>query len=305
MISVIIPLYNKEKSISATINSILSQTFQNFEIVVVNDGSTDKSLGIVSAIIDSRINIINQENRGVSSARNNGIKHAKYNYIALLDGDDLWESSFLQEMSSFIQAFSEADLYGCAYSFQHPDSTITIPDLGLKNHLQGYIDYFVLAKNNTLFTSSSVVFRKDAFIEVGEFDANFTKGEDIDLWIRFALHGQVAFYNKSLAIYKLDGENRAFTRPTSRDKSLIWNLNKYKVYETSNQIFKEFLDNWRLAHINNYLKGIRSEVDEIKSLLKDIDLKKYSLVWTVLKYTPVLLQPFVYKTWNNLRDLFR
>ena len=305
MISVIIPLYNKEKNISDTINSILTQTFQNFEIIVVNDGSTDKSLGIVSAIIDKRITIINQENRGVSSARNNGIKHAKYNYIALLDGDDLWSSSFLREMSSFIQAFPGASLYGSAYSFQHPDSTITTPDLGLKIHFQGYIEYFILAKNNTLFTSSSVVFRKDAFIEIGEFDASFTKGEDIDLWIRFALHGPVAFYNKSLAIYKLDGENRAFTQPTSKEKSLIWNLDKYRVYENTNQVFKEFLDNWRLAHINNYFKGIKNEVDEIKSLLKDIDLKKYSLIWTILKNTPSFLQPFVYRTWNYLRGLYR
>ena len=187
---------------------------------------------------------------------------------------------FWQDMYSFTQSFPDAALYGCAYSFQHTDNRITTPNLGLESLFQGYIDYFILAKNNTLFTSSSVVFRKDAFLEIGEFNTNYTKGEDIDLWIRFALLTKVAFYNKPLAIYKLNAENRSFQRPASRDRSLIWNLEKYKA-EKNDKIFKEFLDNWRLAHIHNYLTGNKNEIYEIRSLLKDIDLKNYSFVWTL------------------------
>jgi glycosyltransferase involved in cell wall biosynthesis len=305
MISVVIPLYNKDRSIRATVDSVLRQSFSEFELIIVNDGSTDESQKILSEIKDSRIIIINQQNKGVSAARNVGIRKARYNYIALLDGDDLWEAFYLMEMISFVQSFPEAMLYGCAYSFQNTDLTIKTPDLGLNSLFRGYLDYFVYAKNNTLFTSSSVVFRKDAFIEIGEFETNFAKGEDIDLWIRFALHFKVAFYNKPLVIYKLDGENRALNRSFIKEKSLIWNLDKYKTYESTNPVFKEFLDNWRLANIYNYLTGSRNDIDNIKEILSEIDLKKYSIIWTILKHTPGILQPVVYKTWIYFKGILR
>jgi len=91
MFSVVIPLYNKERSVKNTIESVLNQTFQDFEVIVVNDGSTDNSLEVVKSFNDERIRIINQKNSGVSSARNRGIKEAKYEWIAFLDADDLWE----------------------------------------------------------------------------------------------------------------------------------------------------------------------------------------------------------------------
>lgn len=89
--SIVIPLYNKEKSITTTINSVLNQTCGDFELIIVNDGSTDTSLEIVQSIKDERIRIINQKNGGVSSARNQGIIEAKFDWIAFLDADDLWE----------------------------------------------------------------------------------------------------------------------------------------------------------------------------------------------------------------------
>ena len=92
MISVVIPLYNKEKQIKRTLQSVLTQTFQDFEIVIVNDGSTDNSTIEVEKIKDSRIRLIHQENAGVSAARNKGIEEAKYELIAFLDADDEWKS---------------------------------------------------------------------------------------------------------------------------------------------------------------------------------------------------------------------
>src|SRR5690554_7052561 len=96
MFSVVIPLYNKELSINNTIQSVLNQTFQDYEIVVVNDGSTDKSLEVVKQINDFRIRIINKLNGGVSSARNRGIEESKFDWIAFLDGDDLWMENHLE-----------------------------------------------------------------------------------------------------------------------------------------------------------------------------------------------------------------
>jgi glycosyltransferase involved in cell wall biosynthesis len=305
MISVVIPLYNKDRSIRETVYSVLGQSFSEFELIIVNDGSTDESLKIVSEITDPRISLINQQNEGVSAARNAGIRRARYNYIALLDGDDLWDSTYLMEMNSFIHSFPDAVLYGCGYLFQNSDSTFTTTDLGLKSLYKGYIDYFVLAKNNTLFTSSSVVFEKDAFIKIGEFDKKLTRGEDIDLWIRFALNEKVAFYNRPLVIYKLDAENRAKFTPTPKEKCLIWNLDKYKTYEIHNPVFKEFLDNWRLAHIHNYLIGESTEVTEITSLLNAINMRNRSFLWIVLKHSPKAIQPFIYRTWISVRSFLK
>ncbi|MCH7785011.1 MAG: glycosyltransferase family 2 protein, partial [Bacteroidetes bacterium] len=102
MISVIIPLYNKDKFITKTIQSVLNQTFTDFELLIVNDGSTDNSLKIAQSFNDKRLKLISIENSGVSLARNTGIKAAKHNWIALLDADDWWAPTFLEE---FIEAF--------------------------------------------------------------------------------------------------------------------------------------------------------------------------------------------------------
>ena len=107
MFSVIIPLYNKELSISNTIQSVLDQTFQNFEIVIVNDGSTDNSVKEVEKFDDKRIRLIHQENQGVSAARNRGIEEAKYEWIAFLDADDLWMENHLEEMTKLIHDYND------------------------------------------------------------------------------------------------------------------------------------------------------------------------------------------------------
>src|SRR5690625_5076160 len=107
MFSVVIPLYNKELSIRNTLQSVLDQTFTDFEIVIVNDGSTDSSAAIVEEFTDPRIRLIHQENQGVSAARNKGIEEAKYDWIVFLDGDDLWENNHLEEFVKMIKLFPE------------------------------------------------------------------------------------------------------------------------------------------------------------------------------------------------------
>ena len=104
-ISVVIPLYNKENSIRKTIYSVLQQTYDNFEILVINDGSTDGSLDIIKAIKSDKIRIITQNNSGVSAARNRGITEAQFDWIAFLDGDDLWFENHLTEVTKMITAF--------------------------------------------------------------------------------------------------------------------------------------------------------------------------------------------------------
>ena len=111
--SVVIPLYNKERFIDCTIKSILAQTFADFEIIVVNDGSTDAGAEIVAAIADSRIRLFNKENSGVSNARNYGIANASGRYIALMDADDRWDVKYLERMHEVILSHPEGRIFAC------------------------------------------------------------------------------------------------------------------------------------------------------------------------------------------------
>lgn len=107
MFSIIIPLYNKADYIAETLKSVLNQTYCDYEVIVVNDSSTDNSLEVASSFQDERIHIYTKENEGVSAARNYGIMHAKYDYIAFLDADDIWESDYLAYIihSGFISGY--------------------------------------------------------------------------------------------------------------------------------------------------------------------------------------------------------
>lgn len=301
LVSVVVPLYNKEHSIALTIESILNQTYENFEVILIDDGSTDNSADVVKQYNDKRIKYYYKCNEGVSVARNYGIAIAASEYIALLDGDDIWRPAFLQEMLEFIGDTPNASLWGCGYEIQDENCDLkNWPIITMKEGYRDYVDnYFKVACKNTLFTSSSVIFRKSIFNKIGRYDENLIKGEDMDLWFRFALNGRVAYYNKPLAIYRWQAENRVMQRIVDKNKCLIWTLEKYKKYEETNYDFKYMLDNWRLAHIVNYLLNRSTEVFEITPLLKQMDLKNFGKRWTIIRYTPHFLQRFVYRLMFN------
>jgi glycosyltransferase involved in cell wall biosynthesis len=306
MVSVVIPLYNKENNIKGTINSVLKQTYTEFEVIVIDDGSTDKSNEIVRGIDDPRIRLITQNNQGVSNTRNRGVNEAKYDFVALLDGDDQWSPSFLAEMTSLIKNYPEASLFGCTWAFVHPDGNVAVSDYNIPDNFRGYVDnYFVTGVHNTLFNSSSVVFDKKAFYEIGMFDERLTIGEDIDLWFRFALRKRLAFINKCMSFYLLGAENRVSNKKKKREQCLIWNLDRFENDEIQNPQFKSFLDSWRFAHIINFFKGERSEISEITSLLKKIDLRKYPVFWTIMKYLPKPLQIIFFRSRQKYQVLFK
>ena len=115
MISVVIPLYNKERYIERAVYSVLSQTFQQFEIVIVNDGSTDGSVSVIERMNNPLIRLIHQKNGGVSAARNRGIEEARFEYIAFLDADDEWKENHLEVIAGLIRKFPECGVFGTSY----------------------------------------------------------------------------------------------------------------------------------------------------------------------------------------------
>ena len=178
MISVVIPLYNKEKNILATLQSVCAQTYTDFEVLVVDDGSTDNGAAIVANSSDTRVRLIQKENRGVCSARNRGIQEAKGEYVALLDADDQWDAHYLEEQVKMIQDFPDAAMWGINFAELSDGKLIRRLETGLPEGYRGYVEnYFQMPKRvSDLFCSSSVMIRRGVFDKVGYFD-------EVDLWI--------------------------------------------------------------------------------------------------------------------------
>lgn len=205
MFSVVIPLYNKELSIRNTILSVLNQSYQDFEIIVINDGSTDNSVEVINNIQDNRIRVIHQENKGVSLARNHGITQAKYEWVAFLDGDDLWENNHLEEIMNMMEIYPDEKVF--VTSFEYSDKRKIFKHD--RNSRIFIIDnYFKEAIDETLIWTSIIVLNKECIAKVKGFNPILKRGEDMDLWVRVSKNYNIVKSAKITAIYRIDAENR-------------------------------------------------------------------------------------------------
>lgn len=210
--SVIIPLYNKAPYVAKAIESVLSQTFNDFELIIVDDGSKDNSAEIAAQVIEGHTNchLIRQNNAGVSTARNNGVVASQGDYLCFLDADDWWAPNFLEEMAKLIADFPDAGIYGTNYIIVNETKRKTrVSPIGVEAGFEkGYINYCqVYAKTLAmpLWTGAVCIPRK-VFEETKGFNPQLKMGEDFDLWIRIAIRHKVAFLNKPLAFYNQDVE---------------------------------------------------------------------------------------------------
>ncbi len=264
--SIVIPLFNKETIIIQTINSVLNQTYQNFELIVVNDGSTDNSLIVVKQIKDPRIRIIDKPNGGVSSARNRGIEEARFEYIAFLDGDDSWDPLFLEKMEKLINDFPLASFFSCKFSFVSNSK-----DKSIENgyNKRGYIEnYFKEAFKYPLINSSSVVVRRSCFNQIGGFNQEYSMGEDIDMWTRLALDFKLAYEPELLSYYRQDGPNRA-----------CFNITPIEKFYLVNKISKLNKDHRRYA-----LKNLKSLLSFLFYQKRYCDLCKLILKYNIFSF---------------------
>ena len=207
MISVIIPLYNKETSIATALRGVLAQTYQDFEIVVVDDGSTDGSAAIVETFDDSRIRLIRQANAGVSAARNRGIEEAKGEYVAFLDADDEWMPKFLEEIAALIADYPESRARATNYIFnsngvKSPTILRKIPFSGERGVLANYFE--VASCSHPPMWTSAVCIDRALLQEVGGFPVGIKSGEDLLTWARVALRTDWAYSMRTMAQYNFD-----------------------------------------------------------------------------------------------------
>lgn len=209
--SVVIPLYNKASHIRRTIDSVLAQSVKDFELIIVNDGSTDDSEKIVKQYHDPRIRLISQFNAGVSTARNRGIKKANYPYIAFLDADDVWDNDFLENIEKLIIDFPGADVYATGIRISRAGKKLEVyKSTIIPSHpWQGIMKNFFecLAADFYPISSSSVCVKKELLEKLNGFDENLKIGEDIDMWTRLFLVADIAFTTQPSAIYHRGTEN--------------------------------------------------------------------------------------------------
>ena len=217
MIAIVIPLYNKENQIANTLQTVFNQTFQDFEIVIVNDGSTDKSVEEVEKFNDARIRLIHQENAGVSAARNRGIKETKYDLIALLDADDEWKPEYLQEQINLINNFPECNVFACAYEYRDDKGKsrqITLNKMPFSSQTGVLTNYFEVAScSSPPFCSINIVARKECFLNIGGFPVGVKSGEDLLTWARLALKYKIAYNTIPCAVYLIESESKKGNPP--------------------------------------------------------------------------------------------
>ncbi|NLJ82738.1 MAG: glycosyltransferase family 2 protein [Bacteroidales bacterium] len=298
-ISVVIPLYNKEENIKKTIQSVLNQTYKNYEIIVINDGSTDNSKKQVESLQNKIIKIIDKPNGGVSSARNLGMKEAQYNYIAFLDGDDLWEPTYLEEMCNLISDFPHASMWGCNYDYYKNSRYISRKTISSTSYRGILNHYFEMVYYDLLFCSSSIIIDKKRALDIGGFDEKMSMGEDLDMWFRMILSYEIAYYNKTLTHYNLDGINRAMKKKHDYTKSFLCYTNKYKEEESHNEEFRKFINQFRCNKIIDLFANYDINNSMLNSYISSIDFSVVKKKWKIYCNLPFILKKIIALYYNN------
>lgn len=294
MFSIVIPLYNKAHIIERTISSVLVQTFPEYEVIIVNDGSNDDGVEIIKRFTnDSRIRIIEQENQGVSAARNKGITESKYEYIAFLDGDDEWMPDYLAKINETIRSLPNVGMILCGRYSQNIETGERINSVPekYKNKIL-VIDFF---HNPHVFAhiSATVVKRDLVFSNIanwGGFIVGQESNEDFVFLFRVALHTHVAYCGYPLSIYNggvagqttklLHADKRlrdsiVFHNAVVKEWASIKNPNKsFKIF-MKYELRHEFLGQLKSKNYNEIHIYINQLSEEIKQFL-------FSIEWELL-----------------------
>lgn len=203
-LSVVIPMFNKSPYVARALDSVLAQDYHSFEVVVVDDGSTDNGASIVDAYVqkDPRVRLVQQTNSGVSIARNRGMDTASGDYYALLDADDCWETNHLSEIAALASEYPSAGILGTAYKHSFPSGSNVAIYVAALEGKRGLVDeYFKYASAGQPICASSVAIASWAVNSVGGFEPGARFGEDLDFWARLALTYPVAYSGRLTAQY--------------------------------------------------------------------------------------------------------
>lgn len=205
-ISVIIPLYNKEREIEGTIRSVLAQRLQPLEIVVVDDGSTDRSAALVEAIPSPLIRLVRQPNAGECAARNRAIAESRGELLALLDADDEWEEGFLEEVAALYREFPGCGIYSTAFRVVSHDGIFPAPTPTRRGIVE---NFFRDSAHRYVSIPSASAIPRQVIDRVGGFPDGMKMGGDLYMWIKIARRYPVCFSPQPLCRYSKVASNRS------------------------------------------------------------------------------------------------
>lgn len=205
-VSVIIPAYNSLTYLPAAIDSVLRQTFQDFELLVIDDGSSDGTTDWVNCLTDPRIKLTSQAHQGTSTARNTGIANSEGEYIAFLDADDLWHPSKLTKQVQKLANSPQFGLVHCWTEFTNAQGDKT--GKFMTSHGEGNV-WQEMVFYNLLRCGSTPMVRRTCFASLGVFDTTLKYAEDWDMWIRIASRYEFSIINQPLVFYRKHQGNKS------------------------------------------------------------------------------------------------
>ena len=330
--SIIIPLYNKAPYIRKALESVFAQTYTDYELIVVDDGSTDDSASIVQQFIDEilkvkgeetsravtstynlspityklSVRLITQSNAGVSAARNNGVAASSGDYIAFLDADDWWEPTYLEKMAKLIEDYPEAGLYASNYVYYKPGKT----RVAVNNIETGYFNYpkaYYEGGAMPAWTGAVLIPRK-IYNEVGGFRTHLWMAEDFDLWIRIAIRYNVAFLNEPLAYYNqvVELKWRAIGKLYPPIRQFAFDSDYLIPHQENDIAIKKVVDRVKIICLKQYYISKKYHLVAKKELMK-IDLNEYrnetfaSYLWQPL--WKLRIESTIYNVYNFLKQI--
>ena len=320
-VSVVIPLYNKGPHIARAIQSVLNQTEQSFEIIVVDGQSTDEGPKIVKSFKDQRIFFFEQEGSGVSSARNEGICHSQSDFIAFLDADDEWMPDHLETLLRLRKAYPEAGIYATSYieSFSKNEMRkprfAEIPPKPWEGILPNY--FKSCTYGNAPVCTSAACIPKHILIRIGGFQIGFWWGEDTDLWGRIAFNYPIAFSWNGGVILHRDAENRACNKkePVLRHPFVLSAIKYLKedmqseghaYYVKDAYYVKEFVAKEKMTQaLHNMRAGNRKEAQRILGECETEEFKLRKELFRLLCSLPMPVYSEIVKLKNRLVKVLR
>jgi glycosyltransferase involved in cell wall biosynthesis len=298
LVSIIMPAFNAERYIEESIKSALAQSYPNFELIIINDGSTDRTLEVIERIEDSRIRVIHQPNAGVATARNSGIKKSRGEFIAFLDSDDLWHPLKIQKQVEALTSFPDVGLsYTDTYLFRDKQSNCFYRPYTELNNLSNI--YLRLLTHNFIHTLTVMVRANLLYaMDSPEFDPNLFGTEDWDFWIRLVQETKVLHIQEKLAYYRIhsQGISKNFLRHHAEEFKVL----EKHIFGGNNlpeHVIKLAYYRWEQEHLKYLIKS-GDYTNSLKKLRYLID--KFGFYYTVKKFVftlalyskYVILRPF-------------
>ena len=313
-ISVVMPLYNNANDVQRALRSVVDQTIPDFNVFVVNDGSTDGSGTVVRMIDDKRIRIIDQHNQGVSAARNRGVAEAKSELVAFIDADDEWKPDFLETILGLAGTFPQCAVFATHYLYRELNGTTRSPILrkvppGLwEGVLENYFE--VAANSDPPIWSSAVAVRRKALLALGGFPEGIAIGEDLLTWARLAAAHEVAYSKKQCSVFWLRGSLTGYPtrKPEIPDRvgpqlaALMTSISPEK-----RKSFLQYLALWHRMRVSMFihLQDRPNAMTEIRKMLRYAPSSPHVYVYWALALMPGKLRKFVVQIFTLLKSLRR